>query len=246
MVDSPPVKIIAPAKINLFLHLISKREDGYHNLQSLVTFANFGDTITITPNNEFKFSFESTSENMPTNENNLVICAANLLADALHKDLNLAIHLTKNIPIGAGLGGGSSDAAATIKGLLRFWNEDINQEELDNILLDLGADVPACYYAQPCYFEGIGEIIKPVQSLPTLHAVIIHPNKHCSTKEIFEKYDSNFSNAMSLPENFNNSDSLIEFLKEQTELNIKIIDISDKDFVKNRADYLWLLDRICE
>ncbi len=210
------ISITAPAKLNLFLHITGKRNNGYHDLQSLVTFADFGDQITITPAEEFMFSFDSTSDNFPIDENNIIICAANLLGELLHKDLNCHIHLTKNIPIGAGLGGGSSDAAATIEGLSKFWNADILQDQLDKILIELGADVPACFYKKACYFEGIGEIIKPISALPTLHAVIIYPNKHCSTKEIFESYVPEFSeNILLLPEKFETEQDFLDFLHLQ-------------------------------
>lgn len=215
MQPDTPISITAPAKVNLFLHVTRKRSNGYHDLQSLVAFSDFGDTITITPAKEFSFSFDSTSDHLPTNENNIIICAANSLADALEKDLNCHIHLTKNIPIGAGLGGGSSDAAATIDGLLQFWETDINQYILDKILIELGADVPACFYKKPCYFEDIGEIIKPVTAFPALHAILIYPNKHCATKDIFKNYKSEFSKKIELPNVFNNQESLFKFLRRQ-------------------------------
>ena len=208
------ITLTAPAKINLFLSVIGKKGTDYHLLQSLVGFSAFGDTITITPADEFSFSFDSTSENIPTNDNNLVICAANLLSSALKKPLNLSIHLSKHIPIGAGLGGGSSDAATTIKGLLQFWQvTSMNQKNLDDILLSLGADVPACYYGQSCYFEGIGEIITPITKLPTLHTVLIYPNQHCSTQEVFQHYGSSFSAPIELPTTFSTHSDVIDFLK---------------------------------
>lgn len=215
MSQANSIKLTAPAKINLFLHVVGKRGDGFHLLQSLTSFANFGDEITISPSNEFKFSFDSTTENFPTDESNLIVCTANLLGSTLNKNLNCHIHLKKNIPIGAGLGGGSSDAAATIRGLFEFWNTTLPQNELDNILLDLGADVPACYHGKACYFEGIGEIITPAQSLPPLHALLIYPNKHCATKDIFKKYNSDFSKEIVLPQHFENKKNVTEFLSKQ-------------------------------
>lgn len=208
--------ITAPAKINLFLHVIGKRQDGYHRLQSLTAFSSdFGDEIIISPADEFKFSFDSTSENFPVNENNLIICAANLLAEAVGRKLECHIHLTKKIPIGAGLGGGSSDAAATIKGLLQFWNASLPPEKLENILLTLGADVPSCYHGKACYFEDIGETITPIEDFPTLHAVLVYPNKHCATKNIFEKYDGHFSKEVTLPEEFKTTAPLLKFISAQ-------------------------------
>ena len=213
----PSLTLTAPAKINLFLSITGKNDNGYHALQSLIAFTkNFGDVITITPANEFSFSFDSTADHLPTDDNNLVICAANLLASTLGKDLNCAIHLSKHIPIGAGLGGGSSDAATTIKGLLKFWEVDnIDQKQLDNILLQLGADVPSCYHAQPCYFEGIGEIITPLDNFSSCSAVLVYPNQHCSTQDIFKNFNEEFSKPISLPANFTNRKDMIEFLHHQ-------------------------------
>ena len=208
--------LTAPAKINLFLSVTGRRDNGYHELQSLVAFTkNFGDIITISPSDQF--SFDSTATHLPTDENNLVICAATLLADALNKDLNLSIHLSKHIPIGAGLGGGSSDAAATIKGLLKFWCvDDMASDELNDILLKLGADVPSCYHAQSCYFEGIGDIITPLNRFPSCYTVLAYPNAHSSTQEIFKNFNEVFSNPIGwLPTYFNNIEDLIAFLSQQ-------------------------------
>lgn len=209
------LKVTAPAKVNLFLHVVGKTDNGYHALQSLIAFADEGDIITITPSNEFKFSFDSTAEHLPTDENNLVICAAKLLASALDKDLNCHIHLTKNIPIGAGLGGGSSDAAAAIKGLLKFWDADINTETLNSILLSLGADVPSCYHATACYFENIGDVITPLKNFPALNALLIYPNQHSSTLDVFKQYEASFSTSIKLPVKFDCNDTLIDFLRSQ-------------------------------
>lgn len=215
MVSQSPLKILAPAKINLFLHVVGKKDNGYHDLQSMVMFSDFGDVITISEASEFKFSFDSTSENLPTDGNNLIMCAANLLATSLGKDLKCHIHLTKNIPIGAGLGGGSSDAAATIKGLLKFWDEEIKLENLNDILLSLGADVPSCYHSNPCYFENIGEVIKPIKKIPTLYGVLIYPNQHCSTAEIFQSFNHDYSTKIQTPLSFNTTSEIINFLKLQ-------------------------------
>ncbi len=232
------ISLIAPAKVNLFLHVTGKREDGYHELQSLVAFANFGDKITITPAERFSFSFDSTSKNMPTDESNIIICAANLLAAELNKNLNCHIHLTKSIPIGAGLGGGSSDAAAVIEGLLKFWKADIGKDQLDKILIELGADVPVCFYKNPCYFEGVGEIITPIKALPSLPALLIYPNTHCSTQDIFKSYNVNFSKNINLPKNFDDEKTFLEFLRTQRNdlTNTALEKISDIKDILNALD----------
>lgn len=211
----PPIKVFAPAKINLFLHVTAKRDDGYHTLQSLVSFADFGDEVTITPTDDFSF----TIHNAPTlgnDDNNLVVRAAKAVANAVQKDLNFAITLTKNIPMGAGLGGGSADAAATIKGLLQYWDVALDDLTLQEILLSLGADVPICYHGTSAYFEGIGEIIRAIENAPTLNAVLVYPNAHCTTVNIFKNYTSKFTPTIDLPKGFKTQADLVEFISAQS------------------------------
>lgn len=213
--DNKNIKIFAPAKINLFLHVTGKRANGYHDLQSLVAFADFGDEVEITPTEKFSF----TIHNAPIllgNDNNLVTHAARTLARALNKKLNLAISLTKNIPMGAGLGGGSADAAATIKGLLEYWNATLPVDTLKDILISLGADVPVCYHAHACYFKGVGEILTPLyHPFPTLNAVLVYPSAHCDTAEIFKNFGAEVSPAIGLPTSFQNEGELFDFLEHQ-------------------------------
>lgn len=180
------IKIYAPAKINLTLNVTGKREDGYHLLHSLTCFSDFGDEVIIEPHPTFKFSMQSDIDDVPTDENNLSVQAAQKLSGMTNKPLNCHIHLDKNIPMGAGLGGGSSDAASTVKALLKFWNIGLDKDTLNNLLLSLGADVPVCYYTKPCFFSGIGEIIEPVNALPNMHLVLIYPNISTSTPAVFQ------------------------------------------------------------
>jgi 4-diphosphocytidyl-2-C-methyl-D-erythritol kinase len=189
----------AAAKVNLSLLVTGKRSDGYHLLHSLTTFANFGDVITMTPANEFKFTQSSAFKNLPEDDNNLIVRTAHKMAEKFNKPLSCHIHLNKKIPIGAGLGGGSSDVAATVKALIDLWGITPEKEELQNFLLSIGADAPACYYARPCVFEGIGEVITPVSTLPQMHAVLVYPNKFCSTIDVFKKYNGEFSKAPEPP-----------------------------------------------
>ena len=209
------LKIIAPAKVNLFLHITGQRKDGYHLLQSLIAFANYGDSLTITPADEFSVTINNSFSDLDV-ENNLITKAAKILAQTLQKDLSCIIHLTKKIPIGAGLGGGSADAAATIKGLLQYWNESIPSPQLDEILLSLGADVPICYQNQSAVVQGIGEEIIPFASLPELPAVLVYPDKFCPTADIFNTYRQNFSDSILIPESFDSKEHLYDFLKQQT------------------------------
>jgi 4-diphosphocytidyl-2-C-methyl-D-erythritol kinase len=203
------IEIHAPAKINLTLNVTGKREDGYHLLHSLVYFADFGDLITLKPNDTFKFTMESYIEGIPNNDDNLIVKTAKKLAHHYDQNLNCHIHCEKQIPMGAGLGGGSTDAAATAKALFKFWDISPDTEELNKILLSLGADIPVCYHAKPCVFEGIGEIIKPLPNAPELYAVLVHPKQHSSTPTVFKNFEQNFSTKPELK----NNENILEFIK---------------------------------
>lgn len=203
----------APAKVNLFLHVTGKTENGYHSLQSLIAFTDLVDSIEITPSDNFQFTTNSQDQELTGNDN-LVVRAAKTLSEAVNKDLNVAIHLTKNIPVGAGLGGGSSDAATTIKALIEYW--DIREpENLQKLLNHLGADVPACYEQSACYVEGYGEIIHPIDNIPRCDALLIYPNIFCSTADIFKNYSDEYSKEIGLLAKFKDQDHLYDFLNAQ-------------------------------
>lgn len=186
------MKLTAPAKINLYLHITGRREDGYHLLDSLFAFTEFGDEITITPSSSLTLTVDgpfAASLSDVDLENNLIFRAASLLkkhgciSDGAH------IHLTKNIPVAAGLGGGSSDAAAILKGLNVFWGCKLDLKKLSRIGLQLGADVPACLYQKTAWVSGIGENIRPI-TLPFDLSVIllINPKLPLSTQAVFQQY----------------------------------------------------------
>lgn len=203
------VTILAPAKVNLFLHVVGKTSNNYHLLQSLVYFTDFGDKITVEESD--KFSFENTGITIP--KKNSIIDATEHLSKILQQPLNCKITLDKKIPMGGGLGGGSSDAATTIKALLKLWNAKIKPIQLNELLISLGADVPSCYMAQAGYFEGIGEHVKPISNAPQLHAILCNPNKHSATENIFKNFDSQQKTPIALPHKFKTTNNLIEFLE---------------------------------
>lgn len=211
---SPILQKSAPAKVNLFLHVTGKRDDGYHLLESLIGFADFGDIITIMPSDEFSLKILGGDFSLDT-EDNLITKAVNLVSGKLQKDLSLSITLEKNIPIGAGLGGGSADAAAAVRGILEYAQVSLPQKEIDEILLSLGADTPICYARKPAYIKGIGEVIEPIAPLPQIPAMLIYPNEFCSTVEIFKSYDGDFSQTADHPKSFSDLKSLYDFLNKQ-------------------------------
>lgn len=207
--------MLAPAKINLFLHITGKRNDGYHLLQSLFAFADYGDEIRIEESNNFSLAINGPFSDSILSEENLITKSVTALENHTGRRANCKIRLTKNIPVGAGLGGGSADAAATIKALIDFWDIKVPDKKIDNIALSLGADIPACLYNRPCFVEGIGEKIIPINSFPALPAILVYPNKGCSTTEIFDRYNLSPSKIITPPENLNDKQQLMEFLKKQ-------------------------------
>lgn len=184
----------APAKINLALHVTGQRADGYHLLETLVTFTEAGDTIRIRDADADSFSISGPFGDLlraGDGGDNLVTRARDLLRDALASTGQpappVAIHLEKNLPVASGIGGGSADAAATLRGLLRHWRAGIAPDALASMALTLGADVPMCLESRSLIARGIGEDIEPVTDLPELSMVLANPLKAVSTPEIFRR-----------------------------------------------------------
>ncbi len=183
----------APAKINLYLHVTGKRDDGYHLLDSLVVFAeDISDNLTFTHADEFSLTIDGPFKDVVP-EDNLVTKAVRMIETATGRIANLHIHLQKNIPAGAGLGGGSADAAAVIRGLEKFWDATLESKLRDDILLKLGADVPVCYRGIPSRFLGIGEVIHAAPPLPPLSMIVLCPDSHSATKDVFSARKNTFS-----------------------------------------------------
>lgn len=178
----------APAKVNLFLHVTGRRADGYHLLESLFVFADVADRLQVEacPALELRV-VGPRAPLIPASAENLVLKAAQALRaaapDAGHKGARLT--LEKNLPVAAGLGGGSADAAAALRLLQRFWQVDIRQAELQALALRLGADVPACLDCRPKLVSGIGEILVPLPALPPFYLVLVNPGISLSTARVF-------------------------------------------------------------
>lgn len=185
------VTVNAPAKINLFLHITGKRADGYHLLESLVVFADYGDIVNVEPADKISLKIVGRYADTLAGfslENNLVWKAAITLQKYLPESLGAKITLTKNLPIASGIGGGSADAAATIKALAQLWKLDISDKKLAEIALDLGSDVPVCLYGKSAMMGGVGEKILPVTLQGKACIVLINPNIPLATAEVFAAY----------------------------------------------------------
>ena len=217
------LSIFAPAKINLYLHVTGRLDNGYHTLDSLVGFADIGDQIDIAPaeNFEFKVSgpygggFNAKELDSSPHSSNIVVQAVWALAHAVKKTPDICVTLTKNLPTASGLGGGSSDAAAVIWGLLEWWGLPTQAHFLPELLTKLGADVPVCLPCQPARIRGIGDVLDTAPPMEEVSIVLVNPAKLCMTADIFRAFDGTFKPSETLPESLTNFDDLIEFLSAQ-------------------------------
>ncbi|MCJ8314389.1 MAG: 4-(cytidine 5'-diphospho)-2-C-methyl-D-erythritol kinase [Saccharospirillaceae bacterium] len=174
----------APAKLNLFLHINSQRKDGYHNLQTLFQLIDLADILHFEPQSTLSLSILDTKNNNLSNKDNLILQAAEALNNYANTNYGAHITLEKNLPIGGGVGGGSSDAATTLLGLNRLWSLGLSINELATIGQKLGADVPVFVHGNSAFAEGIGEKLTPVE-LDQKHYLIVKPDAHVSTQKIF-------------------------------------------------------------
>lgn len=186
----------APAKINLFLHITGRRDTGYHELESLFAFTHHGDEISVQPQDHQDDHLEITGPFADdliraggVGTDNLMLKAASLVRDySKIKCPPVRLTLKKNLPIGAGIGSGSADAAATLLALDRFWALGLQDAELDRLALALGADVPACLSSSPQWVTGIGEIRRSVHIDLPRYTVLVNPRVHVATPDIFRAY----------------------------------------------------------
>ncbi len=190
-IDADVCTEFAPAKVNLTLAVGRARADGYHPLDSLVVFADWGDRIEVRDGAGLTLSLEGESAGPLRGEpQNLVLKAAYALRAAAERpDLSAALTLKKTLPVASGLGGGSSDAAAALRALNRFWDLDFTTKQLAEIGGVIGADVPACVHARPLQMTGVGEQVTPLIAWPELHAVIAHPGAALATASVFRAFD---------------------------------------------------------
>jgi len=181
---SAVLELRCPAKLNLFLHIIGRRADGYHLLQSVFQLIDWCDVLTLKPISENEIRRINPIAGVPTEED-LVVRAARLLKGFCKTDQGAEISLKKIIPIGAGLGGGSSDAASTLIGLNHLWNLHLDIPTLSQLGLKIGADVPFFIFGQNAFVEGIGERLQAIP-LETQDFLVIFPNQGIATAQIFQ------------------------------------------------------------
>lgn len=173
-IHKPPLVLPAPAKLNLFLHVVGRREDGYHLLETVFTFLDYGDSVTLAlaPDGEFRRLTEL--QGVPPDQD-LCIRAAKLLARYSGCKKGVALTVSKKIPMGGGLGGGSSDAATVLVGLNHLWELGFNRQTLAEIGLQLGADVPVFVCGDSAFAQGVGEQLTPIKVSSAWYVVLIPP-----------------------------------------------------------------------
>ncbi|HWA20192.1 MAG TPA: 4-(cytidine 5'-diphospho)-2-C-methyl-D-erythritol kinase [Devosia sp.] len=189
--DEPAVEA-APAKINLALHVTGRRADGYHNLESLVAFAGIGDELEARPAPADRLAISGPfASALGNGDSNLVMRAVAAFRarwpDAIEG--GLALTLRKNLPVAAGLGGGSADAAAALRLLADLSRTPIPNKDLAALALTLGADVPACLLSRPCEIRGVGEIVTPLARFPECHVVLVNPLVPVVTADVFRRLE---------------------------------------------------------
>lgn len=194
----------APAKVNLALHVTGRRADGYHELESLVVFAGVADELVARPAR--RDSLEVTGPFAAAaglGDSNLVARAVAAFRARWpeHVQTGLAIELVKNLPVAAGLGGGSADAAAALRLMAALGDADIGFADLSAVALGLGADIPACLLSRPVEVRGVGEILHPLRAFPTTHIVLVNPLVPVVTADVFRRLQSRHNSSLpSLPQ----------------------------------------------
>ena len=184
------IRIAAPAKINLSLDVVKQLPNGYHEMDMIMQEVELADTIRL-EYREKGINLTCNIPELPVNDENIAVRAAKALLPYSKEERGVAIHLEKRIPHGAGLGGGSADAAAILKGLNELWELNLSLQQLIGIGLTIGADVPFCIFGGTARAKGIGERLKRITDQPSLPILLINPGIHVSTKEVFEALDAN-------------------------------------------------------
>ena len=217
------IRVAAAAKINLYLHVVGRRPNGYHELDSLVMFASVGDEIIVrpaadpdckTPTLTLEGPFASALAGEPP-DSNLVVRAALALADSLNRPAAVELTVVKNLPVASGIGGGSADAAACLRGLMRLWQTEPEPERLLELAAGLGADIPVCLARRASYFGGIGELLAPAPTLPTVDAVLVNPGIALPTPAVFRARRGPFSPAARFTEAPADAEALAAVLGER-------------------------------
>ena len=191
MLKGKTFKCKAYAKINLFLNVFNKTKDNLHNLKSLVCFIDLYDEIIISENNKFLIKIKGPFKNFVKKRENIIEKTFIIFSKFSDLKTNYKILLNKKIPVAAGLGGGSADAAAILQGLNLLNKKKIKKKDLFKLAMEIGSDVPACLYNKNVFFSGYGQILSKAPKIPPVSVLLINPCKELSTKKVFNIYKKN-------------------------------------------------------
>ena len=190
----------APAKVNLWLNVVGRRDDGYHLLDSLVAFVDLADRVEARPHDRLSLELDGPLAGALSGESdNLVLKAARLLADRAGVAPRAAIRLAKHVPVAAGLGGGSADAAAALRELVDLWRVAMPEDELFDLAGRLGADVPMCLAGRTAFVSGVGEKLAWAPVLPECAVLLVNPGAALATRDVFAARRGAFSPARPAP-----------------------------------------------
>lgn len=211
------LSLLAPAKINLSLHVRGRLADGYHALESLVAFADIGDRLDFEIASDTGLTLSGPFDDEVAFDDNLVLQAHAALVRHIDHALPCHIGLQKNLPVASGIGGGSADAAATLNGLNRLFDLRLTPDVLSDIAATLGADVPVCLAPAPAWMTGIGHEVTRLPALPQADVVLVNPMQGVSTPQVFEALAASpeLTPPQPVPAEFVNLASLIDFLNKQ-------------------------------
>ena len=217
--NSQTLSELAPAKINLSIKVMGRRPDGFHEIQSLVVFADCGEKLVGEMANELSLDIAGPfAGSLAEEQHNLVTRAAMLLGDHLGMTLNAHLMLEKHLPVASGMGGGSADAAAALRLLSRLYGRTVEHHELAALALCLGADVPVCLERTPAFMWGKGELIKRLSHVPDFWMLLVNPGVAVSTGDVFRLLNAQESleTEVSPPlPHWNDLDALVEWLAAQ-------------------------------
>jgi 4-diphosphocytidyl-2-C-methyl-D-erythritol kinase len=180
----------APAKINLLLDVLHKRPDGYHEVEMIMTMVDLADRVEMTELPRDTIIISSQAGYIPLDEKNLAFQAARLIKERYQVRQGVYIHLDKHIPVAAGLAGGSSDAAATLRGLNRLWGLHIPTEELQQLAAELGSDIPFCITGGTALARGRGEVLEPIEAPPQCWVILAKPPINVSTADVYGRLNA--------------------------------------------------------
>ena len=210
------VTLPAPARINLYLHTTGRRADGHHEMDSLIVFSELCDTLSVRSADGLTLKLDGPlADSLSGHTDNSVLRAAQLLADAANVPCAAAITLTKRLPLSSGLGGGSADAAATLKALTTLWGIGDGEVDLTEIATRLGVDVPVCLAGGPAFVGGTGEEVKLAPALPSAGLVLANPGVALATSSVYDARRGGFSPAARFDDSPDDLAALVAVLEER-------------------------------